>query len=66
MVTTSLLDLAPQGLSGVSITRAVDQLTQVVRGHDAAKVGRLYVLAMPKSFPRFRVKIKDLSSDEVP
>ena len=47
------LDLVSQGLSDVSITPAVGQRTQVVRGHDASSYG--------ESFPRFRAKIKDLS-----
>ena len=46
------LDLLWQGLSDVSITPAVGQRTQVVRGHDASSYG--------ESFPRFRAKIKDL------
>ena len=49
-----VLDLVSQGLSGVSITPAVGQRTQVVSGHDASSFG--------ESFPRFRAKIKpDLS-----
>ena len=47
-----VLDLVSQGLSGVSITPAVGQRTQVVSGHDAS--------SYDESFPRFRVKIKDL------
>ena len=49
-----VLDLVSQGLSGVSITPAVGQRTQVVSGHNAS--------SYDESIPRFRVKIKDLSS----
>ena len=49
-----VLDLVSQGLSGVSITPAVGQRTQVVSGHNAS--------SYDESFPRFQVKIKDLSS----
>ena len=40
-----VLDLVSQGRSGVSITPAVGQRTEVVRRHDASNYG--------KSFPRF-------------